>query len=663
MKPSVKHICSVVVRRGWVAAAIVSAAWLAAPRANGAEIKSVTFDKPVATHEWALKEINPDLPADWTGYNFLVVEFRASSSQRFELGLTMSPKSVSKRIHPFPGVWVRASIPLRFYRQGLGNGSDLAATVNQPRNSYWINIEAGGFGPTTNVQGMSVTMRYPAGAPTLEIRSVTLATNDPGDAVLEGKPLIDEFGQYTHANWPGKAHTEADLKTVWTAEADALKLGAAFPDRDAFGGFASTKAKATGFFRVEQIDGRWWFVDPDGHLFYSTGVNGVGFGIGTRVTGREDLFTTMPKPLPGVTNNFGGGGQVGGRLANFYGANLQRRYGDNWRTNWAQLTARRFDAWGLNTSYGTGLSETLDKTPLNKPYVLTLRGFQGSNSIMGLPDVYAKSFPKQVKAEVMRQLAPHKNDPYLLGYFIGNEPPWPGRESQFVELVLQGEPSEMQNHFKDGLARGDTPERRRQLVLGAFARYLAVINAAVKMADPNHLNLGIRFGGTPPDYVIRLAKGFDVYSLNKYRWEPPPEYLAKIYSLVHKPMLLGEFHIGAPERGMAPGLVQAMNQEERGLAYCYYVEHAAAHPEVIGTHWFEWIDEPVTGRPDGENYNIGFVDVTDRPYDELVEAAKLTHARLFDIHSGKIPPTSRMAKTSESGTPVEASQLGVPAIQ
>ena len=267
MTQSTKQICPAIIRRGWAAAVILFAAWLTAPRVGGAEIKSFTFDQPIATHEWTLKEINPDLPSDWTGYNYLVIEFRASSSQRFELGLTMSPKSVSKRIHPFSGVWVRASIPLRFYRQGLGNGSDLAATVNQPRNSYWINIEGGGFGPTTNVEGMSVTMRYPVGSPTLEIRSVTLATNDSGDAVLEGKPLIDEFGQYTHDNWPGKAHSEADLKTAWTAEADALKQSAAPPDRDAYGGFASTKAKATGFFRVEQIDGRWWFIDPDGHLF------------------------------------------------------------------------------------------------------------------------------------------------------------------------------------------------------------------------------------------------------------------------------------------------------------------------------------------------------------------------------------------------------------
>ena len=640
---------------------------VAIPRANAAT-HSVTFTEPVATREWTLNELNPDLPSDWTGYHFLVLEFRSTSSQRFELGLQMSPKSVSKRIHPYPGVWVRAAIPLRFYRQGLGNGSDLAATVNQPRDAYWINIESGASGPTTNVLGLSVTMRYPVGAPKLEIRSVTLATNDPGDAVLGGNPLIDEFGQYAHADWPGKARSEADLKKSWAAETAALQGSATnpAPGRDEYGGFADTQARATGFFRVEQIDGRWWFVTPAGHLFYSVGVNGIGPGSGTRVTGRADMFAALPPALPGLTNypaRVPGREKVDGQQVNFYGANLQRRFGDDWRLPWARLTAQRFAAWGLNTTYGTGLSEALDQTPLNQPYVTYLRGFQTANSIMGLPDVYAESFPDMVRAEAMRQLTPRKNDPYLLGYFIGNEPPWPGRESQFVDLVLQGPATEMRKHFQAGLANGDTPEIRRQLVLDAFARYLAVINTAVKEADPNHLNLGIRFGGTPPDYVIALAKDFDVYSLNKYRWEPPPDYLRRIYALVHRPMLLGEFHFGVPGRGLAPGLVLTMNQAERGVAYRYYVEHAAAHPEVIGTHWFQWIDQPATGRPDGENYNIGWVDVTDQPYPELVAAAKVTHARLFAIHSGKIPPTDRRARASEVGTPAEAAQLGAPAIQ
>jgi hypothetical protein len=49
---------------------------------------------------------------------------------------------------------------------------------------------------------------------------------------------------------------------------------------------------------------------------------------------------------------------------------------------------------------------------------------------------------------------------------------------------------------------------------------------------------------------------------------------------------------------------------------------------------------------DGENYNIGLVDVTDRPYRSLVDAIKATNMRLFDVHSGKIPPFGRMAKTN-----------------
>jgi hypothetical protein len=56
------------------------------------------------------------------------------------------------------------------------------------------------------------------------------------------------------------------------------------------------------------------------------------------------------------------------------------------------------------------------------------------------------------------------------------------------------------------------------------------------------------------------------------------------------------------------------------------------------------VDEPNTGRFDGENYNISFVDATDRPYPELIEAAQATHARLFEARSGKIPPVSRRAK-------------------
>jgi hypothetical protein len=76
------------------------------------------------------------------------------------------------------------------------------------------------------------------------------------------------------------------------------------------------------------------------------------------------------------------------------------------------------------------------------------------------------------------------------------------------------------------------------------------------------------------------------------------------------------------------------------------VEHAAADSAIVGTHWFEWIDEPSTGRFDGENYNIGLVDVTDQPYRELIDAAKATHRRLLQVHQGKETPVARQAKVN-----------------
>jgi hypothetical protein len=57
------------------------------------------------------------------------------------------------------------------------------------------------------------------------------------------------------------------------------------------------------------------------------------------------------------------------------------------------------------------------------------------------------------------------------------------------------------------------------------------------------------------------------------------------------------------------------------------------------------MDQPPTGRGDGENYNIGFVDVTDRPYNEMINAARDTYKRIYDVHSGKIAPVINKAKT------------------
>ncbi len=600
------------------------------------EILRVVFEGTISEHKWALKDLDPELPSDWSPYEYLVMELRASSPQRFFLR-TYTADGI-RRLVIMPvgqGVWFRASVPLQYFKGKDQEGHDLASTNNRPRNSFWMSVW-GPFGGLDAVEALGVTMEYPLGKPTLEIRSIRLAKEDPGSDILEKLPVVGEFGQWIPTEWPGKIRNLEQLEQEWAEEAE--KLGDGDFNHCRYGGYLGTQAEATGFFRVEQIEGKWWFVDPDGHLFLSTGVNCMGNSINTRTEGRESYYAALPPPDPmRSTQSRGRGSSV-----SFYTWNLQRRFGEGWNTKWIDQLIKRMESWGLNT-VANWSSSVLRDTP-RKPYVAGLSGWQrGGTSFLGLPDVFSDEFALSVDEAVARQCEPRKNDPWLSGYFIGNEPPWPGRESELVGMILAGPETTTQRELKAFLAQGDTPERHKEFILSAFERYLNLISTAIRKHDPNHLNLGIRFGGHPADEVIRMGRFFEVNTLNVYDDDPVAQ-MERAYKLTGRPTLIGEFHIGSPGNGLAAGLVQARDQEERGVAYRYYVEQAAALPSFLGVHWFQWLDQPVTGRGDGENYNIGFVDVTDRPHWDFVEGVKATNQRLFDVHSGKEPPVNRKAK-------------------
>ncbi len=573
------------------------------------------FEGVTSEHKWSLKDLNPDLPSDWTGFDFLVLELKTSSPQRFNLTFYSSDKVQHRQMQPLPNVWIRAAVPLQYYRQPNRAGHDLASVGKVPRNSFWIST-GGAYGPLNAVQAIGVSMQAPLGNPTIEIRTVRLSKEDPGSDILDKKPVVDEFGQWIPTDWPGKVKSPDQLKKEWAAEQASLRPGDFGYCKH--GGYLNTKAKATGFFRVEQVDERWWFVDPDGHLFFSTSSTGMRSGGGdSRMKGREDYFTVLP--------------QTG-----FYSANLAKRHGAD-SNKWIDLALQRLESWGMNTIGNWSDPKLWDAH--KKAYVVNLRGWGMETGYMGMPDVFSEEFPKIVDKAAAEQCAPRKNDPYLLGYFIANEPPWPGRESLVVDVILDRPPSAIQREAKAFLAGGDTPERRKQFIYRAFDKYLDVINAAIKRHDPNHLNLGLRFGGSvPPAEMLRASKSFDVYSMNVYSTAVNPKVMAEIYRVTGRPIIVGEFHFGVPGRGLAAGLVQVRDQAERGTAYRYYVEQAASFPAFIGSSWFQWVDQPVTGRMDGENYNIGLVDVTDRPYAELIDAMKTTHRRLQGVHSGKLPP-------------------------
>ena len=97
------------------------------------------------------------------------------------------------------------------------------------------------------------------------------------------------------------------------------------------------------------------------------------------------------------------------------------------------------------------------------------------------------------------------------------------------------------------------------------------------------------------------------------------------------PLMIGEFHFGALDRGMFhTGLVPAASQEARSRAYADYVNGALRHSQIVGCHWFQYQDQPTTGRVyDEENYQIGFVDIADTPNEEIISASQAVGREMY----------------------------------
>ena len=598
------------------------------------ETISMKFDssKSMSSYTWALKDVAPDLPADWSDYNYLVLEMKASSPQRFSIGPVTSGGLLPKNIQPFMGAWIRFTIPLDYFRELPTSAVDMAATYNKARKLGQINIHSDQTGPLTGIDSICFYMRNPINNPTLDIRSISLSVEDPGESLLEDIFLVDRFGQWATKDWDGKVKSIEELQAAWQEEDKQLQT-TLFPESDIskYGGYKARKQKATGFFRTEKIDDKWWFIDPDGYLFLSVGSDCINSSVRTTTKDREFIFEYLPE-------NEG--------FADFYRWNISKRYGDENVSEWINTAVKRMNSWGLNTIANWSSHEIIEVDRV--PFVLTLPGLQLHKGIMGLPDIYNPQYAADIDKAIGEMAQNYKNNPWLLGYFVGNEQPWPGQENVLCDRILNGDDTPIKKELTSWITKnGDSNESKRAFVYDTFDKFLGLVNKTLKKHDPNHLNLGMRFGGHTSNELLAITgKHFDVFSFNCYEMRPSVDFMKRIDEMTGLPIIIGEYHFGVPDRGMAAGIVQVNDYQERGNAYRYYNEQGYSHPSLIGAHWFQWIDQANTGRNDGENYNIGLLDITDRPYPEMVNAMKETHKRLYQIHNGELTPYNTRPKAN-----------------
>nr|AXP07838.1 beta-agarase [uncultured bacterium] len=492
-------------------------------------------------------------------------------------------------------------------------------------------------------------------------------------------PFVDEFGQYKHDDWKGKIHSAADFAKAREAEEKELEKYPGVSNLGKFGGWEKgPKLRATGFFRVEKLDGQWWFVDPEGLLFWSNGPTCISPDFGyTGVQGREAYFENLPKenePLGRFyeLSDWAPHGfyadKVPFKIQQTYKANLFRKYGEQWPEQFAETAHKRLKSWGMNTIANWAAPEVYLKQ--RTPYCANffIRGnrmLEGSHGYWGkFHDVFDPSFREAIQRELAAR-PKEANDPWCLGFFVDNEISWgydgksiafetlasPADQPAKIEFVadLKAKYGDIEklnrawgsNHtsWEALLETRELPDEVRagEDLQAFYAKtadtYFRTVREELKKAAPNHLYLGCRFAWVNDLVALAAAEHCDVVSYNKYTHSV--RHL-RLPAFIDRPLMIGEYHFGSTERGhFHPGLREADNQEQRAEKFTAYLNSALDNPHIVGVHWFQYVDEHIAGRADGENYNVGLVDVCDTPYPEMVEAIRESAKTLYEYRRGK----------------------------
>lgn len=465
-------------------------------------------------------------------------------------------------------------------------------------------------------------------------------------------PFIDRYGQYVHAEWPGKIHHDEELPPLLAAERRQLAALPPLSGRNRFGGWSDgPQRKATGFFRTEKVAGKWTLIDPEGRLFLSFGMNAVRV-VDTGNNRNVSNWFAEPLPPSGIPP--------------FCRRNLEWKYQPFRQERWVDHTFLRLTRWGFNTLGAWTMPELYRARRM--PYMVEFGDKLKSARFPNRKfyDAFDPAFGKALDALFAEEWQFTASDPWCIGYFVFNElvfderllaeevtvaPPEMAAKREFARLLQQKYRSiEALNRawnakfpsFAEFLAArekrydvenaaADLKEFSRALV----EQFYSECRAVIRRNAPNHLYLGAR--NMPVDFlrgdVIAIASRFcDVLSINTY--QPVSARLDGGPGAADVPILISEYSFLVSDRGRFIDRTAGRTQADRAQAFRRNWESMLANPRIVGAHWYCYQDQPLAGRNGGgtgENRPFGFVDVTDTPYAEMTAASRSLAKTLYEI--------------------------------
>ncbi len=485
-------------------------------------------------------------------------------------------------------------------------------------------------------------------------------------------PFIDKFGQFKHKEWPNKVYSVEELKNKTKEEEAYNKKYANIPNRDKYMGFANPKYRfgATGRFRTQKVNGKWFLITPEGNLFWSIAVCTVGLYSATPITKREHYFEDISdKRFISHSNNTRHLFKFPHETFGFEYRNLEWKYGANWRDFYGKIVGNRLRVWGVNTlgSWSRDFILRDAKVPYTAylDSIITKR-IKSKHKLeshwQDVPDYFAADFKENLN-KVVKKDKELIASPYCIGVFIDNELPWQSKELELARGVVQsekdqpakikfmellkakyGEISNLNKAWKANYAdwndflKTDTfiPSTKSgiddllKIEELYYRQYFKTCMEAVKSVSHDLLYLGCRFAWSN-GLLRRVANEYvDVVSYNWYNDDASG--LANPEGSVDKPIIISEYHFGNQDRGVFGGGMRPCNtMRDRIAANNRYVKTALENPNVVGVQWFRYSDQITSGRDgDGENASVGMVDVCDTPVYDFVESIRKLSEGMYD---------------------------------
>lgn len=441
----------------------------------------------------------------------------------------------------------------------------------------------------------------------------------------------------------------------------------------------SYATEATGFIRVEQIDGVWWFINAEGEKFVSLGVNHI-----------EPHLWLAPYNQKETLARYGEDMLKDGRFDTTSSA------AGKWIDRQIEVTkSLHFNTFGPHThgSIDPALYQDqiyyvarLDTAPL--------AGWRERNGEGPRPDVFSHDFRHFVKTRVEDVCALHKDNPNLLGYLYTDVPSWVmGKADQKVlgtttmiypwvnAIITRGEASPgkqrwlelLKNRYPSAEAAAEAwgikisptygiswktmarrvnwmnpvNEERANEDMVAFLYLIAdkwyrIHREVIREHDPNHLLLGDKnMSNWHHDWVLAAAKKYiDVIAIQGYGfWGEEKVLCDKIYAETGKPIFNGDgcFSFASPQQqewGVKGFRTGAKSVAEVATFYRETLEGMMATPYMVGWHhcgYLQQWDEAERGdSPRNEN---GFLDPFEKEITTWTEVIRDVNAKAQELHA------------------------------